>query len=149
MWGHSSFQIFRITARLHALRRTGNRRRQPCNMAIAMKFLMSVLIAVSSVAFAQQPPAIVSPDVQAGGKVTFRFLDPNAKDVKLSFEGEPAPLDMTRDEAGVWSITLGPLSPEIYGYIFIADGVFLMDPNNPVIKPNLIGPQNTVHVPGT
>ncbi len=49
---------------------------------------------------------------------------------------------------GVWSITHGPLTPEIYGYIFLADGVALMDPNNPVIKPNLIQPQNMVEIPG-
>jgi len=96
----------------------------------------------------QQPPAIISPDVQPDSKVTFRFLDPGAKEVKLQFEAEPEPLPMTRDDAGLWSLTLGPLSPDIYGYIFIADGVFLMDPNNPSIKPNLIQPQNTVHVPG-
>ena len=113
-----------------------------------MKILFPLLIALASCAFAQQPPVIVSPDVQPDGKVTFRFLDPNAKDVKLLLEGEPNPLDMARDDAGVWSLTFGPLAPEIYGYSFIADGVALIDPNNPVIKPNLINPQNTVHVPG-
>jgi enterochelin esterase family protein len=44
---------------------------------------------------------------------------------------------------------VGPLAPQIYGYEFMADGVFLMDPNNASIKPNLINPQNMVHVPGT
>jgi len=90
----------------------------------------------------------MSPVVQPDGKVTFRFVAPNAKEVKLHFEGEPNPLDMTRDDAGVWSLTMGPLSPEIYGYEFIADGVPLMDPNNSSIKPNLLNPQNMVRVPG-
>jgi enterochelin esterase-like enzyme len=114
-----------------------------------MKFLIPLLvISMSLVAFAQQPPAVVSPDVQPDGKVTFRFYDPGAKDVKVIFEGDLKPLPMTRDDAGLWSVTLGPLTPEIYGYIFVADGVTLMDPNNPVIKPNLIQPQNTVEIPG-
>jgi enterochelin esterase-like enzyme len=113
-----------------------------------MKLIVSILLLLTAFAVAQQPPAVVSPDVQPDGKVTLRFLDPNAKDVKLQFEGEPKALDMTRDEAGVWSITHGPLAPEIYGYMFVADGVALMDPNNPVIKPNLIQPQNTVEIPG-
>jgi enterochelin esterase-like enzyme len=113
------------------------------------RILLTLIIFSSLVAFAQQSPAIVSPGVQADGKVTFRFLDPGAKDVKLMLEGEPTPLAMTRDDSGVWSLTVGPLTPEIYGYNFIADSVFLMDPNNPAIKPNLISPQNTVHVPGT
>jgi len=112
-----------------------------------MKFLVLLLLSSLS-AFAQQPPSVLSPDVQPDGKVTFRFLDPGAKDVKLQFEGEAKPLAMTRDDAGVWSLTIGPLTPEIYGYFFIADGVYLLDSNNPTIKPNLIGPQNTVEVPG-
>lgn len=109
----------------------------------------SLLILLSIATFAQQPPAIVSPDVQPDGKVTFRLLDPGAKEVKLQFEGEPKPSPMTRDDSGVWSLTLGPLDPDIYGYEFIADGVFLLDPNNSSIKPNLLTPQNTAHVPGT
>jgi enterochelin esterase-like enzyme len=110
--------------------------------------LLLFLLLTSLAAFAQQPPAITSPDVQPDGKVTFRFLDPGAQDVRLNFEGAPQPTPMTRDDAGVWSITLGPLDPDIYGYIFIADGVNLIDPNNPTIKPNLLNPQNTVHVSG-
>jgi len=110
-------------------------------------FLLTLL---TSFAFAQpqQPPAITSPEVQPDGKVTFRFFDSNAKEVKLQFEGEPKPLDMTRDEAGVWSLTMGPLAPDYYGYEFIADSVPLMDPNNALIKSNLIKPQNMVHVTG-
>src|SRR5664279_6031347 len=113
-----------------------------------MKLTIPTLLLLSTLGFAQMPPAVVSPEVQPDGKVTFRFLDPGAKEVNLQFEGEPKPLTMTRDDAGVWSITHGPLAPEIYGYMFIADGVFLMDPNNPNIKPNLLQPQNTVEIPG-
>lgn len=113
-----------------------------------MKLSISLLFLLTTLGFSQAPPTVVSPDVQSDGKLTLRFLDPGAKAVKVMFEGEPKPLDMTRDDAGVWSLTLGPLSPEIYGYIFLADGVALMDPNNPVIKPNLIQPQNTVEIPG-
>ena len=115
-----------------------------------MRLFLSAVILLSSCVFAQQPqvPTIMSPVVQPDGKVTFRFVAPNAKEVKLHFEGEPNPLDMTRDDAGVWSLTMGPLSPEIYGYEFIADGVPLMDPNNSSIKPNLLNPQNMVRVPG-
>jgi S-formylglutathione hydrolase FrmB len=30
---------------------------------------------------------------------------------------------MTKDDAGVWSLTLGPLEPEIYRYNFVIDGL--------------------------
>jgi enterochelin esterase-like enzyme len=97
---------------------------------------------------AQMPPAIQSPEVQPDGKVTFRLLDPGAKSVLLNFEGDAKPSPMTRDDSGVWSITVGPLDPDLYGYDFIADGVYLLDPNNPTLKPNLIQPQNVVEVKG-
>ena len=90
---------------------------------------------------------IVSPQVHADDKVTFRFLDPNAHEVKLALEGS-APVPMQKDDRGVWSVTVGPLAPEYYGYSFVADGVALMDPSNPLMKPNLLSSQNMVFVPG-
>jgi len=93
------------------------------------------------------PPPIVSPEVHPDRTVTFRFRDPNAKEVLLAREGATrAP--MTKDESGVWSITTAPLEPDYYGYSFVADGVSLIDPANTVVKPNLRGLSNMVHVPG-
>lgn len=61
---------------------------------------------------------------------------PHAKAVVLAREGVPqAP--MTRDEEGVWSLTTEPLDPDYWGYSFLADGVRLIDPGNPLMKPNL------------
>lgn len=55
---------------------------------------------------------------------------------------------MEKDEHGVWSITTPPLEPDLYGYSFVADGVSLLDPLNPLMKPNLLNTQSMVHVPG-
>ena len=94
-----------------------------------------------------QPQPIRSPEVQPDHRVTFRFRDPNAKEVMLNREGgKPAP--MQKDEQGVWSVTTDPLEPDLYGYSFVADGVSLIDPSNPLMKPNLLGTQSLVHVPG-
>jgi enterochelin esterase-like enzyme len=93
------------------------------------------------------PPPIISPEVHADRTVTFRFRDPNAKEVLLAREGDKrAP--MAKDDNGVWSITTSPLEPDYYGYTFIADGVSLVDPANSVLKPNLRSLSNMVHVPG-
>jgi len=54
---------------------------------------------------------------------------------------------MQKDGIGVWSVTTDPLEPDYYGYSFVADGVTLIDPSNPLLKPNLLGTQNMVHVP--
>jgi len=118
-----------------------------------MRIRCAVLICLATVAFAQPAPApaarapIVSPEVMSDGRVTFRFRAPNVKEVLLSREGA-ARAPMQKGDQDVWSITVGPLEPDFYGYGFVADGVGLPDPNNPQIKPNLLGLQNVVHVPG-
>jgi enterochelin esterase family protein len=98
---------------------------------------------------AQEPPKIVSPDVQPDGRVTFRFRSPNAGKVELSLEGERDHTGMQKDEQGVWSVTVGPLQPDFYGYAFVQDGVSLIDPSNSLMKPNLLDTESEVHVPGT
>jgi len=97
---------------------------------------------------AQRPPAIVSPEVQADGRVIFRFADPNAMKVEVEIEGQSTHTPMQKDEHGTWSVTSGPLQPDIYGYSFVADGVSLIDPSNPLMKPNLLSTQSAVQVPG-
>ena len=94
------------------------------------------------------PAPIVSPEVHADGTVTFRFRDPNAKQVSVALEGKAAPTAMQKDDQGVWSVTTEALQPDYYGYTFLADGVGLVDPSNPLLKPNLLFLSNMVHVPG-
>jgi enterochelin esterase-like enzyme len=95
-----------------------------------------------------QPPApLVSPDVHTDRSVTFRFKAPNAREVHVDREGaEPLPLQ--KDDQGVWTATTGPLEPDYYGYSFVADGVRLIDPQNPLLTPNLLTTESAVHVPG-
>jgi enterochelin esterase-like enzyme len=95
-----------------------------------------------------QPAPIISPEVQSDNRVIFRIRAPNAQKVDLQMEGRTEHIPMQKDDAGVWSVTTDPLEPGYYGYSFIADGVALMDPHNPLIKPNLLNPQSMVHVPG-
>jgi enterochelin esterase family protein len=93
------------------------------------------------------PRPILSPEVSSDNRVTFRFRAPNAKEVLVSREGAQR-LPMQKDEQGVWSVTTDALEPDLYGYSFVADGVSLIDPSNPLMKPNLLGTQSMVHVPG-
>lgn len=96
---------------------------------------------------AQPPAPIESPQVHADRRVTFRFRAPNAKEVLLSREGAQR-IPMQKDDQGVWSVTTEALEPDLYGYSFVADGVSLIDPSNPGMKPNLLSTQSVVHVPG-
>jgi enterochelin esterase family protein len=106
-----------------------------------------LLLAVLPVWAQQTAPPPVSPEVHSDQTVTFRFRAPNAKEVTLAREGVEA-VPMQRDDNGVWTLTTAPLEPDYYGYSFVADGVSLIDPVNPLMKPNLLGTTSMVHVPG-
>jgi enterochelin esterase-like enzyme len=102
-----------------------------------------------SAAFAQTPPVpVVSPEVHVDNSVTFRLRAPNAKEVALALEGRPKDVAMQKDEQGIWSVTTEPLAPDFYAYAFVADGVRLIDPSTPLMKPNLLNTTSQVHVPG-
>ena len=101
--------------------------------------LVCVVLTVSLAAIAQPPrgPFVVSPQVLPDKKVTFRYLAPSAKDVKLGgsqFGAVQVP--MKKDSLGIWSVTVGPVRPDIYPYSFIVDGVTVMDPANEDYFPN-------------
>jgi enterochelin esterase-like enzyme len=95
-----------------------------------------------------QAPAILPvPEVHSDHSVTFWFRDAKAREVKLDLEGAK-PVPMQKDVNGIWSVIAGPLTPDFYGYAFVADGVNLIDPSNPLMKPNLLNTESQVHVPG-
>jgi hypothetical protein len=96
---------------------------------------------------AQGPPPIVSPEVLPDHRVMFRFRAPNAKEILLAREGAKR-VPLQKDAQGVWTITTDPLEPHYYAYSFIVDGVALIDPMNPLTRPNLLNTQSVVHVPG-
>ena len=113
----------------------------------ASAFLLLHAMAFGGPASAQAPQPLVSPQVHPDRRVTFRFRAPTAREVVLAREGAPREA-MQKDEQGVWSLTTPPLEPDLYGYSFVADGVGLIDPLNPLMKPNLLNTQSMVHVPG-
>ena len=69
--------------------------------------------------------ALRSPEVHPDRTVTFRFRAPQADKVELVGEivGLNTPKPMTKDENGIWTVTIGPLAPEIYVYNFRAQGL--------------------------
>lgn len=116
-----------------------------CMLRNLLGFALTVLPALAQ--SPAPPPPIISPEVHSDRTVTFRFRDPNSKEVLLAREGASR-IPMRKDEQGVWSVTTDPLEPDFYGYSFIADGVALIDPSNFLIKPNLLNTDSEVHVPG-
>lgn len=64
------------------------------------------------------------PQIHPDQTVTFRLTAPNAREVSLLLSGVHP---MTRDGMGNWSVTIGPLVPEIYEYSFVVDGAKVLD----------------------
>lgn len=81
-------------------------------------------------------PMVVSPEVHADNTVTFRYLAPGAGEVKVDPQFMEGTAPMVKDEKGVWSVTLGPVEPDMYPYSFIVDGITVMDDNNPAYFEN-------------
>ena len=96
--------------------------------------------------------SLVSPEVLPDRRVAFRVYAPKASDVAVSGDwiaqgrGKGGPL--ARDERGVWSLTVGPLVPDLYSYSFTIDGVRTLDPKNPQVKQGVNGVTNLLEMPG-
>jgi len=114
-------------------------------MTIALRRLWGTVALIAAMTgastVAQQPPAapaaaarptpLRSPDIHPDRTVTFRLLAPKASEVTLNGSWDSGTnLRMTKDDAGVWSATIGPLAPQLWGYWFMVDGVRALDPNN-------------------
>jgi enterochelin esterase-like enzyme len=81
-------------------------------------------------------PQIAPYEVQPDRTVVFHLRAPDATTVKLGgdFLATGAPNAFTKGDDGVWSITVGPLAPNMYNYTYTVDGVRITDPNNPMVK---------------
>lgn len=93
-----------------------------------------------------QQPRIVSVETANDHKVTFRIRAPKATEVTVAGDWGNAPLK--KDDQGVWSATVGPLTPDFYTYTFVVDGVRTPDAQNPLVKPGLAGIDSMFEVPG-
>jgi enterochelin esterase-like enzyme len=111
-------------------------------LSAAVISLLCLCLAVAAFAQAQPPrqptpnDTLISPEVHSDKRVTFRIYAPKSAEVMLRgdwMEG-PAPVKLEKDEKGVWSATVGPLTPDFYSYAFIVDGVRTIDPKNAMIK---------------
>ncbi len=91
-----------------------------------------VVIGTSLFAAQGRGGAVVSPEIAADGRVTFRLRAPNAREVAVTGLGASQP--MQKNEQGVWSLTTDALKPDIYTYRFNVDGVAMNDPGNPHVK---------------
>jgi enterochelin esterase family protein len=129
-----------------------------------MRFSLIVLaVFLAAPAFCQRGPGPayedtnnvpVSPQLNADRTVTFRLFAPKASEVLLM--GSPGilevikkPAPLSKDDKGVWSVTVGPLPAGFYTYGYAIDGGLRMpDPSNPNLELRRWGPTSLFIVPG-
>src|SRR5689334_14645971 len=126
------------------------KRRSP----LSASFALLALAVVAPPSLAQLPPRRATPndtlkstEVAPDKEVTFRIYAPKADEVTVGGDFGPGG-EMTKDEQGVWSLTVGPLAPDFYSYTFTVDGVRTVDPKNAMVKPGLGSLDSLFLVPG-
>jgi len=133
-----------FAAKLIRMSLTSLRNVRRCARALALSLAFSSTLFVT----AQAPERFHSTVIHPDHSVTFSYKDAAATKVTLSLEGVDKPMPMEKDAAGMWTLTTQPLTPEIYGYHFEADGDFRLDPGNPHTTINIINISNMLTVPG-
>lgn len=80
-----------------------------------------------------------SPEVHDDRTVTFRVKAPDAEKVELNGAilaafgrswGDTIPFEKSED--GIWTLTIGPVRPDMYAYLIRIDGVQVADPSNTI-----------------
>jgi enterochelin esterase family protein len=101
---------------------------RPCRVGL---IVAATWFSVTAALVAQERPVVVSPEVRQDRSVIFRFWSPQASDVKLSgnWMGPQPPVPLTEGEDSVWSVTMPPLEPNIYSYVFLVGDVRTTDPS--------------------
>lgn len=98
--------------------------------------------------------AVVSPQINDDGSVTFRLNAPETRKAIVAGdfttrEGKDIGFgEMTRNEQGVWEFTTPPLRSELYSYTFVVDGVRMCDPSNVYINRDVASVMNILIVDG-
>jgi len=99
-----------------------------------------------------QAPQFVSPEVLSDRRITFRLFAPQAQAVRLSasdIPGNGQNNTLTKNDAGVWEVTVGPVPAGAYRYTFNVDGVATLNPRSPVTSESNTNVWSMVVVPGS
>ena len=91
--------------------------------------------------------------VEADRRITFRLFAPEAKSVAVVFGSmDPAKVKatpMTKGGNGVWSVSIGPVAPDLYEYYFNVDGFRATDTGSSAPKPQRQVNTSLILVPGS
>jgi len=99
----------------------------------------------------RMPFALKSAEILPDNSVTFRLLSKDASSVEVSGDWMPGfgtSVPMVKNDTNLWTLTVGPLKPELYSYTFLIDGIRVIDPNNPLVKRDGTRNESMLLIPG-
>ncbi len=118
--------------------------------------LLILMVAAPILTHSQEAPwmrnRVISPQIDPDGSVTFRLMAPGASEVALSggwMQGWGTMEALVKNDTGLWTITVGPLQPEIYTYSFWVDGIRTLDPANTLVMRDGSRHESMLRIPGT
>jgi enterochelin esterase-like enzyme len=119
-------------------------------MTLCASLLVSGLLAQAPQRQPTPNDTLKSPKVMDDKRVAIQIYAPKASEVTVSgdFTGSNKPVNLIKNDLGVWSTIVGPLRPDYYTYTLVVDGVRTADPKNPVIKQGISSIENVMTVPG-
>lgn len=124
----------------------------PTRISCAVLLSLSLLSLHAQSPSTNTPPRrsgpVRSPEIHEDGKVTFRLRAPEAREVQVAGEWSGGPATLSKNEEGVWTATVGPLEPNLYGYSFVVDKLRIADPGNPEVKPMRSPTTSILDIPG-
>lgn len=100
-----------------------------------MKAPWIVLLSLAFLATVSGVAEKAFPEIHPDRTIRFQLRAPKASDVELTLEASSVKHPMEKGVDGLWTLTLGPLEPGIYGYSFWLDGVRVADLSGPAVKP--------------
>ncbi|MEQ8689086.1 MAG: alpha/beta hydrolase-fold protein [Imperialibacter sp.] len=105
--------------------------------ALGFLLVLGVTVSLANTASAQfRRNPVVSPEIHADNRITFRVYAPNANEITLSGDwiGQGKTEPLVKGDTGLWTVTVGPLEAELYGYSYTVDGVYTLDASNALVK---------------
>lgn len=96
----------------------------------------------------RMPVVVRSPEIGTDRTVTFRLRAPQAREVSVNGQWPNGRVTLTRGSNDVWSATTAPIEPGVWEYSLTVDGLSMIDPGNPAIKPMREPRTSILHVPG-
>ena len=100
-----------------------------------------------------QAPVFTSPEILSDRRIALRLYAPEATTVTLRGGDIPATAradaQFVKGANGVWEMTTGPVPPGAYRYVFVVNGVGVIDPRNTAISESNTTTWSVATVPGS